>query len=171
MLSKVISGGQTGADRAALDAALEHSFPIGGSCPVGRMSEDGPIDNVYTLTEIGGGYRQRTKQNVIDSDGTVIFYESYVRGGTEATVLFCIRQSKPYKLIDIALVEPIRAVELLGEFVHEFNISVLNVAGPRSSNCPKVYDYVKCAVGILIKQSTSSGQAWRGFIRHYLTYD
>ncbi len=95
MLSKVISGGQTGADRAALDAALDLGFPIGGSCPVGRMAEDGPINDAYTLTEIGGGYRQRTKQNVIDSDGTAIFYESYLQGGTEATVLFCIRQGKP----------------------------------------------------------------------------
>jgi hypothetical protein len=154
MLSKVISGGQTGADRAALDAALESSFPIGGSCPVGRVAEDGPIYDAYTLTEIGGGYRQRTKQNVIDSDGTAIFYESYVRGGTEATVLFCIRQSKPYKLIDIELVKPPRAAELLSEFVREFNVSVLNVAGPRSSSCPRIYDYVKQVVGLALQQST-----------------
>lgn len=153
MLSKVISGGQTGADRAALDAALELGFPIGGSCPVGRMAEDGPINHAYTLTEIGGGYRQRTKQNVMDSDGTAIFYESYLRGGTETTVLFCIRQSKPYKLIDIALVEPPRAAELLSEFVHKFNVSVLNVAGPRSSGCPAVYSYVVEALSHVLKQS------------------
>tara|TARA_R110002111_G_scaffold259523_1_gene329646 strand:+ start:1241 stop:1705 length:465 start_codon:yes stop_codon:yes gene_type:complete len=154
VLSKVISGGQTGADRAALDAALELDFPIGGSCPVGRMAEDGPINDEYTLTEIGGGYRQRTKQNVVDSDGTAIFYESYLRGGTEATVLFCIRQGKPYKLIDIAVVESQRATELLSGFVQEFNVSVLNVAGPRSSNCPAIYSYVKRAVGLVIQQST-----------------
>lgn len=154
MLSKVISGGQTGADRAGLDAALESGFPIGGSCPVGRMAEDGPINDTYTLTEIGGGYRQRTKQNVIDSDGTAIFYESYLHGGTEATVLFCIRQGKPYKLIDIELVESSRAAELLSEFVREFNVSVLNVAGPRSSSCPAIYRYVKQAIGRVILQST-----------------
>jgi hypothetical protein len=154
VLSKVISGGQTGADRASLDAALELGFPIGGSCPVGRLAEDGPINCVYTLTEIGGGYRQRTKHNVTDSDGTAIFYESYLRGGTEATVLFCIRQSKPYKLIDIALVEPPRAAELLSEFVREFNVSVLNVAGPRSSSCPAVYNYVVQVVRLVLQQST-----------------
>ncbi|WP_367114531.1 putative molybdenum carrier protein [Marinobacter sp.] len=82
---------------------------MGGSCPVGRRAEDGPVSSIYTLTEIRGGYRQRTKQKVVDSDGTAIFYESYVRGGTEATVLFCIRQGKPYKLIDIEVVEPDRA--------------------------------------------------------------
>ncbi|MBU59718.1 MAG: hypothetical protein CL543_12635 [Alcanivorax sp.] len=153
MLSMIISGGQTGADRAALDAALEAAFPMGGSCPVGRMAEDGPIDDVYTLTEIGGGYRQRTKRNVMDSDGTVIFYESYVRGGTEATVLFCIRQKKPYKLIDIDLVEVPRSAELLDEFVREFKVSILNVAGPGLSGCPGIYDYVKQVMGLTLQKS------------------
>ncbi|TGG95592.1 hypothetical protein E4656_04045 [Natronospirillum operosum] len=154
MLSKVISGGQTGADRAALDAGLEAVFPIGGSCPVGRMAEDGPISSAYTLTEIGGGYRQRTKQNVASSDGTAIFYESYVQGGTETTVLFCIRQGKPYKLIDIELVEPDRAAELLTSFVRQYSVDVLNVAGPRSSSCPRIYDYVKQAISLVIQKST-----------------
>jgi hypothetical protein len=154
MLSTVISGGQTGADRAALDAGLEAAFPIGGSCPVGRMAEDGPISHTYTLTEIGGGYRQRTKQNVVDSDGTVIFYESYVSGGTETTVLFCIRQGKPYKLIDIETVEPEWAAELLIDFVDEFSVAILNVAGPRSSSCSKIYGYVKRVVSFVIQRST-----------------
>jgi len=61
MLTKVISGGQTGADRAALDAGFEHGFPIGGACPAGRKAEDGPIDEKYNLLEIKGGYRQRTR--------------------------------------------------------------------------------------------------------------
>lgn len=76
MLTKIISGGQTGADRAALDAGIESDFPIGGSCPSGRMAEDGPINNEYKLIEIEGGYRKRTKKNVADSDGTAIFYSS-----------------------------------------------------------------------------------------------
>lgn len=153
MLSKIISGGQTGADRAALDAGLESAFPIGGSCPAGRLAEDGPISSAYTLTEIDGGYRQRTRQNVVDADGTAIFYRSYVHGGTEATVLFCIRQGKPYKLIDIELVEPDHAAKLLMDFVREFNITTLNVAGPRSSGCAGIYDYVKRAVSLLVQQS------------------
>jgi hypothetical protein len=160
MLSMVISGGQTGADRAALDAGLEAAFPIGGSCPVGRMAEDGPISHTYTLTEIGGGYRQRTKQNVVDSDGTAIFYESYVRGGTEATVMFCIRQGKPYKLIDIEIVEPDRAAELIIDFVREFKVDILNVAGPRSSSCSKIYGYVKQVVSLVIQESTKPVPDW-----------
>ncbi|MFI0471848.1 YpsA SLOG family protein [Halomonas sp. HMF6819] len=142
MLEKIISGGQTGADRAALDAALDAGFPIGGACPVGRMAEDGPLGAVYTLTEIGGGYRQRTKRNVQDADGTAIFYSAYPRGGTEATVLFCIRQAKPYKLIDIDLVTYETAATLLDDFVREFDVRVLNVAGPSAHHCTGIYRYV-----------------------------
>jgi len=71
---KIVSGGQTGADRAALDAALEAGIPCGGWCPHDRAAEDGPIDARYPLTPAAGaGYRQRTRMNVCDSDGTVIF--------------------------------------------------------------------------------------------------
>lgn len=153
VLLTIISGGQTGADRAALDAGLESGFPIGGSCPAGRMAEDGPIDSAYSLTEMDGGYRQRNKQNVADADGTAIFYESNVSGGTQATMVFCIRQNKPYKLIDIEVVEPARAAKVLRNFLHEFNVSTLNVAGSRSSRCPGVYDYVKQVISLVIQQS------------------
>ncbi|MCM2131075.1 putative molybdenum carrier protein [Larsenimonas rhizosphaerae] len=153
MLSKVISGGQTRADRAALDAGLDAGFPIGGSCPVGRVAEDGPLADIYPLTEIGGGYRQRTKHNVIDADGTVVFYASYVRGGTEATVLFCIRQGRPYKLIDIHLIMPDQAAALLIDFINDFNVEVLNVAGPGAGNCPEMYTHVKQTMSLFIRQA------------------
>ncbi|WP_434986342.1 YpsA SLOG family protein [Vreelandella zhaodongensis] len=153
MLSKIISGGQTGADRAALDAALNLGFPIGGTCPVGRMAEDGPMSSIYTLEEVSGDYRQRNHQNVQSADGTAIFYSSYLQGGTEATALFCIQQSKPYKLIDIELIDPLHAAMLLADFVHDHHITVLNVAGSRASTCPVMYDYVKQAVELVIKQS------------------
>lgn len=151
MLSKIISGGQTGADRAALDAGLELGFPIGGTCPVGRKAEDGPISSAYSLKEIGG-YRQRTRQNVIDSDGTVIFYESYVQSGTQTTLLFCIRQGKPYKLIDIEVVNTHTAADLVTNFVSEFDVNILNVAGPRLSGCPGIYDYVKETMAFAIQR-------------------
>ena len=154
MLLKISSGGQTGADRAALDSGLENGFPIGGSCPIGRMAEDGPISDVYCLVEIGGGYRQRTKKNVDDSDGTAIFYHSILQGGTEQTVVFCIKQGKPYKLIDIELVEVNLAARSLFDFINTNKIHVLNVAGPRLSGCPQIYDYVKKVVGLVIQQST-----------------
>ncbi|UYF98876.1 putative molybdenum carrier protein [Halomonas sp. GD1P12] len=153
MLQKIISGGQTGADRAALDAALAAGFPIGGACPVGRVAEDGPLDPVYTLDEIGGGYRQRTKRNVQDADGTAIFYSAYPRGGTEATVLFCIRQAKPYKLIDIDVVSTNVAAALLADFVREFDLAILNVAGPSASHCATIYDEVNRALGLLLHRA------------------
>lgn len=152
MLARIISGGQTGADRAALDAALALAFPIGGSCPVGRMAEDGPLAERYTLTEIGGGYRQRTRQNVVDADATAIFYQAYPRGGTEATLLFCIRQQKPYKLIDMSLLQPARSAALLAEFVGEHRVTVLNVAGPRASACPQAYEHVRRAIELTLER-------------------
>lgn len=154
MISKIISGGQTGADRAALDAALKVGFPIGGSCPAGRLAEDGPISEAYSLTEISGGYRQRTKQNVLNADGTVIFYRDYMSGGTEATVLFCIKHQKPYKLIDISLMTPESAAKLVVSFCQEFSVGVLNVAGPRASSCPTMYDFVKQVLRLALQQST-----------------
>jgi len=146
VISKIISGGQTGADRAALDAAIGASLPIGGSCPAGRKAEDGVISDCYGLQEISGGYRHRTRKNVIDSDGTAIFYNDFLSGGTELTLQFCIRLKKPYKLIDISLTDADKAAMLLVAFAGTFHIKTLNVAGPRASNCPVMYDYVKQAV-------------------------
>ncbi|MCC4285556.1 putative molybdenum carrier protein [Marinobacter salarius] len=139
---KVISGGQTGADRAALDAGLATGLAIGGCCPRGRMAEDGPIDDRYPLEEITGGYRQRTKRNVLNADGTVIFYHSAPEGGTEATLAFCIREKKPYKLIDTESVAASTAAGMIREFVQRNAITSLNVAGPRESRCSGMYGFV-----------------------------
>lgn len=133
-MKKIISGGQTGADRAALDACLELGFSLGGYCPKGRLAEDGPIDLEYPLIEIEGGYRQRTKMNVAESDGTVIFYASEPHGGTELTILFAAKGRKLYKLyklIDIDLVTGDSLTEAIMPFVGSNRIDILNVAGPR----------------------------------------
>jgi hypothetical protein len=153
MPKKIVSGGQTGADRAALDAGLALAFPVGGFCPKGRVAEDGVIEEIYPLVEIDGGYRQRTKANVKASDGTVIFYESILYGGTEQTLLFCIKARKPYKLIDINLVNCEQAAAALQTFIDETNIEILNVAGPRASGCLAVYDYVKTVLVKVIEHS------------------
>jgi hypothetical protein len=154
MLAKIISGGQTGADRAALDAGKESGFPIGGSCPAGRMAEDGPIDFSYPLEEIEGGYEARTRKNVEDADGTVIFFEGYLHGGTEKTVAFCKELAKPCALIDIDLVPVDVAPDKVLSFVADHKIRVLNVAGPRQSHCPSIYPYVKHTMHRLIAKST-----------------
>lgn len=152
MLKKIISGGQTGADRAALDAALATGFPAGGSCPAGRMAEDGPIAAPYPLIEIAGGYLERTQRNVEDADGTVVFYHRDLQGGSKQTVAFCIEIGKPYQLIEIASLQIAHAAEQVLAFIDEFAIQVLNVAGPRHSDCPAMYPYVKAVIERVIAQ-------------------
>ena len=124
-LKKIISGGQTGVDRAALDIALESGFPCGGWCPEGRKSEDGEISDRYPVKELkGAGYKERTSKNVMDSDGTVIIYFDFLIGGTEDTVALCIQQKKPYLLIDGNEVLPYRASERIIEFIGINHISI-----------------------------------------------
>lgn len=151
MLKKIVSGGQTGADRAALDAALASGFDCGGWCPEGRLAEDGTLPAIYPLAELaGGGYRQRTIRNIEDSDGTAIFYAVRPTGGTELTLAKCIQRSKPYQLVDIAAIDAERAAQMLVEFVEHEAIEVLNVAGPRESSLPGIHAYVRGAIGTLI---------------------
>lgn len=151
-LKKIISGGQTGADRAALDAALECQFEIGGFCPKGRKAEDGVIDKKYPLVEIDGGYEERTLKNVLAADITAIFYNATVSGGTAQTLKFCKEHKKPFKLINIASVSEKEAAQILMKAIDDLKVKVLNVAGPRASGCPEMYGFVKKTIILLIGQ-------------------
>lgn len=143
-LQKLVSGGQTGADRAALDAALYSGFPCGGWCPEGRLAEDGPLSSAYPLEELSGsGYRQRTIKNIECSDGTAIFYFNRPTGGTELTLVQCIRLRKPYQLIDAAEISPVRACKILQLFAQQNRVGVLNVAGPSEGRSPGTHAYVR----------------------------
>jgi len=154
MLERIISGGQTGADRGALDAALARGFPGGGWCPPDRRAEDGEIPARYPVEPMAsGGYRRRTIQNLKDADGTVIFYREEIAGGTELTLAQCIRHRRPYRLIDLAEVAPERAAAILGRFVERHQVAVLNVAGPRESGAPGIRDEVERAVGGLLDRA------------------
>lgn len=151
---KIVSGGQTGVDRAALDAALESGVEAGGWCPEGRMAEDGPIPDRYPLQVLpGAGYPERTRQNVQDSDGTLIIYFGQPSGGTEKTLLFCIQSGKPYVLIDGDELTARRASQKVRAFVERRGISVLNVAGPRASGEAKAYSYARQVVQGLLGRS------------------
>lgn len=141
-LKKIVSGAQTGVDRAALDAAMNSSIEVGGWCPEGRLAEDGPIPLLYPVTELPrSGYRQRTKRNVIDSDGTAIIYFGHPTGGTELTIKFCMSERKPYALIDAEIFTVDQAASKICRFIGEYNIETLNLAGPRAGGEPRAYGY------------------------------
>ena len=153
---KIISGGQTGVDRAALDVALKHGIDAGGSCPTGRLDEFGRIPDCYPLKELeNGGFTERTLQNVKDSDGTVIIYPGKLSGGTDQTVRFCIEQRRPCLLIDASKTPIKEAAKLIADFVREKQIDILNVAGPRESEWPEGYEYASLGFDILLNAITS----------------
>jgi hypothetical protein len=139
---KIISGGQTGVDRAALDVALKHGIECGGWCPSGRLDEFGRIPDQYPVQELqNGGFTERTLQNVKHSDGTVVIYIGKLAGGTKQTVGFCVELKQAHQLIDAAKFSPDDGANFIADFVRNNNIVILNVAGPRQSEWPEGYDY------------------------------
>ena len=128
IIKKIISGGQTGVDRAALDVALELELPCGGWCPKGRKAEDGPIDCRYPLRETNSSdYRVRTEKNVKDSDGTLILTWGAPTGGTAFTIKMAEKHKKPYLVFDLSKnMDSTHAVN----WIKAQGIAALNVAGP-----------------------------------------
>jgi len=135
---KIVSGGQTGVDRAALDWAIRSGFEHGGWCPEGRRAENGAIPAHYSLKEVPErGYLARTRRNVQDSDATVIFSRSAkLRGGTLKTAGFCAEIGKPLLRLSAEVFTAFEAALLLRSFVIRRKAGVLNVAGPRESQEP-----------------------------------
>jgi hypothetical protein len=140
---KFVSGGQTGADRAALDFAIANGWPHGGWCPAGRLAEDGVIDWHYQLKETKTAkYEERTELNVRDSDATVIFsVDSRLYGGSLLTLEMAKRHGKPYLHLQMRG-GPKDPAGALKEFVQANNVRVLNVAGPRASQAPGIGKFV-----------------------------
>ena len=133
---RVISGGQTGVDRAALMAASALDLPIGGWCPHGRRAEDGPIPDRYALRETpNGDYGERTEWNVRDSDATLILHRGPMTGGTRLTAELARRLGKPLLARDLA--EPID-VPAIADWLIANHVRVLNCAGPRESGMPGI---------------------------------
>ena len=150
-LIKIISGGQTGVERGALDAALAAGFSCGGWCSGDRNAEDGPIEPRYPLTALpGGGSRQRTLKNVHDSDGTAILFNASLSGGTKLTRDLCIREKKPFVVLDATQIVESRAVAAILRFIDEHEILVLNVAGPRASHWEQGHQFSRSVLGAVI---------------------
>jgi hypothetical protein len=153
MLRKIISGGQTGADRAALDWAIKRGLPHGGWCPKGRKAEDGAIDERYNLIETPSeDYSQRTEWNVRDSDATAVFsIQKELYGGTRLTAELAEKYKKP--LIHLPQQDGRKDhAQRLRSFIEEFGVGVLNVAGPRASDEPGVYQFVLSALDQALNQ-------------------
>jgi len=152
---KVVSGGQTGVDRAALDAARALDLPCGGWCPRGRLSEDGPIGPDYPLVETpSADYAQRTEWNVRDSDGTLVLTRGRAEGGTAFTIALARGRGKPLLVVDLATdPDPAEAAR----WVREAEVALLNVAGPRESQRPGIGTQARAFLERLFRLTSTRG--------------
>lgn len=142
--ARIISGGQTGVDRGALEAAIAFGIEHGGWCPRGRLSEDGSVPSRYNLRETDScDYALRTERNIIDSDATLILYEGQLRGGTLLTKRIAARLKKPWVAVPLA---PQFDPEAVRRWLRETRPQVLNVAGPRASSHEGIEERARCAL-------------------------
>ncbi len=148
-LTKIVSGGQTGVDRGALDAAIACGVPHGGWCPKDRLAEDGRIAECYQLRELESrDYAARTERNVIDSDGTLILYYHPLAGGTLLTHQKAKRWRKP--LLRVRLDQSLD-YERIVAWIAEHELRVLNIAGPRGSSHPGLQELSCSIVATLLR--------------------
>jgi hypothetical protein len=155
----IVSGGQTGADRAALDFAIRSGLTHDGWCPLGRVAEDGPLDPRYQLRETPTPqYAERTAWNVRDSDATVLFTtKPELTGGTKLTRELADAQAKPLLHLCAADRGPLEAAVALKQFLAEHAVKRLNIAGPRWSQDPAVAAYVEAVLTAAMDDSKKEG--------------
>jgi len=138
---KIISGGQTGADRAGLDAAAALGLEYGGAVPRGRRTEDGRLSSKYSgMRETNSaGYRQRTFENIRDADATLLFYRGNISGGTRLTEQLTGWIRRPCLLIDLKNISEAAAAERIRRWLKKTRPKILNIAGSRESGSPGIY--------------------------------
>jgi len=153
-IKKIISGGQTGADQAALDIAMELNIPHGGMIPRGRRTEAGPLAGEYHLQEMAtSSYPQRTEKNVLNSEGTLIISYGKLNGGSALTRQLAKKHKRPWLHLDMNKWLMADAVRITQKWISRHEVEILNVAGPRASKSPKIYETVKEILrGILTPQ-------------------
>jgi hypothetical protein len=143
VIKKIISGGQTGADQAALDAAIKLGIPHGGWIPKGRLTENGSLPKKYDLTEMPvTSYALRTEQNVIDSNGTLIISHGKLTEGSDYTRKMALKHQRPWLHINLNKTPAFKAANLIRSWITENTVEILNVAGPRESKDNLIYQDV-----------------------------
>jgi hypothetical protein len=151
LVNEVVSGGQTGVDRAALDVAQELGIPCGGWCPQGRRAEDGIIPDRYPLQETPGkNYNIRTEKNVRDSDATLILNLGSLEGGTARTVEIARRQHRPCLVVELEAPPDPAAVR---EWLRQYKIRKLNIAGPRETKWPGIQKSAAAFLRLVLSSS------------------
>jgi len=141
MIKRIISGGQTGADRAALDVAIELGIPHGGWVPRGGRAENGKLNSKYQLWEMSTvSYPKRTEKNILDSDGTLIISCGKLTGGSALTRKLARKHGRPWVHVDLDRVSLSDAAGIVRVWVEQNGIEILNVAGPRASKAPSIYN-------------------------------
>ncbi|MBI2824072.1 MAG: putative molybdenum carrier protein [Planctomycetia bacterium] len=142
-IRRIISGGQTGADRAALDVAIELAIDHGGWVPAGRWAEDGPIARRYRVRETDSpSPAVRTECNVRDADATLLFSHGTLSAGSALTLAIARQQGKPVLHVDLAELDDAKAAAHVSAWLATEGPKVLNVAGPRATSDPLIYDAV-----------------------------
>ena len=150
-IKKIISGGQTGADQGALDGARACGFPHGGSIPAGRRTESGALPEEYAMTELASdSYPARTAKNVCDADGTLIVSNGPLSGGSLLTGRIAQERKKPCLHIDFEKDDCSSAAQAVSAWAAANRIEILNVAGPRASSDPLIYDLSRCLIARLL---------------------
>jgi len=152
MIKKIISGSQTGLNRAVLDVALEKNVPCTGWCPKGRVAEDGVLAKKYPLQEAKfTDERIPTEMNVIESDGTLILTRGRPTGCTALAEVLARRHAKPLLVIDLMKVlNRDMMLSYIKKWINDRKIETLNVAGPRESRCPGIYQDTRVLMGMLL---------------------
>lgn len=155
MIKKIVSGGQTGADRAALDFALKYYIAHGGWIIKGRITEDGPLPEKYQLQEMPTeSYSKRTERNVIDSDGTLIISHGELTGGSAYTRKMSMKHGRPWLHADLNKMPTFQAAIIIESWISENGIEILNVAGPRDSKDPSIYGLVTVILELVLTLRT-----------------
>ncbi len=158
MVVKIISGGQTGVDRAALDAAISLQIPHGGFVPAGRITEEGPLDRKYDMEELSTtSYPARTKKNVAVSDGTLILTRGRLTGGSALTEHYADVCGKPCLHIELNGDDVSKLVQHTKKWLIAHDIATLNVAGPRASTAPGIYEIALKFVTAVLQEPSRDG--------------